>query len=100
MAPSLGDDNVKLTEQSVHPYKHSGDNSIQAVSINTEVREMAAATREVGTENEEMKTIKQAPYDPNLVCPMCKKRHRVGEIQKYRKHVDTCEGDVDADDHM
>ena len=30
------------------------------------------------------------PFDPNLVCPKCKKPFRVGEIQKYRKHFNSC----------
>ena len=40
--------------------------------------------------------LEQKPYDPNLVCPMCGKRHRIGEIQEFRKHVSEC----DADDYM
>ena len=27
------------------------------------------------------------PYDPNLVCPKCGKRYRIGEIQRLRRHV-------------
>ena len=27
------------------------------------------------------------PYDPNLVCPKCGKRYRIGEIQKFKRHV-------------
>ena len=27
------------------------------------------------------------PYDPNLVCPGCNARYRVGEIQKLRRHI-------------
>ena len=27
------------------------------------------------------------PYDPNLVCPKCGKRYRIGEIQKLGRHV-------------
>lgn len=30
------------------------------------------------------------PFDPNLVCPKCKKPFRVGEIQEYRKHFISC----------
>ena len=30
------------------------------------------------------------PFDPNLTCPICNKMFRVGEIQMFRKHVDTC----------
>ena len=27
------------------------------------------------------------PYDPNLVCPKCGKRYRIGEVQKFGRHV-------------
>ena len=30
------------------------------------------------------------PFDPNLVCPKCKKQFREGEIQKYRNHFKSC----------
>jgi hypothetical protein len=26
------------------------------------------------------------PFDPNLVCPICKQQFRIGEIQEYKKH--------------
>ncbi len=42
-------------------------------------------------ESEKQQTNEQAPLDPNLVCHVCSKQHRLGEIQKYRKHVKECE---------
>ena len=30
------------------------------------------------------------PYDPNLVCPTCRKQFRIGEIQEYKKHYKIC----------
>ena len=27
------------------------------------------------------------PYDPNLVCHKCGKRYRIGEIQKFKRHI-------------
>ncbi len=33
-----------------------------------------------------------APLDPNLVCPMCMKQYRIGEIQLFRAHVGKCDG--------
>ena len=35
---------------------------------------------------------RQAQLDPNLVCPMCRRQFRIGEIQKYRQHVKGCHG--------
>ena len=42
---------------------------------------------EVGDESSRRLTMQHIPYDPNLTCPMCNKRFRIGEIQKYRAHV-------------
>ena len=28
------------------------------------------------------------PYDPNLVCPKCGKRYRIGQIQRFKRHVE------------
>ena len=42
-------------------------------------------TREFTKTEEEKDT--SLPYDPNLVCPKCGKRYRVGEIQKLGRHV-------------
>ncbi len=36
----------------------------------------------------------EKPYDPNLVCPMCGNKHCIGEIQKFRIHVNQCNGPV------
>ncbi len=35
-------------------------------------------------------TMVHVPYDPNLVCPICGKKFRIGKIQRFRKHVDAC----------
>ena len=32
------------------------------------------------------------PFDPNLVCPTCGWNFRMGEIQKFRRHVPNCTG--------
>ena len=62
--------------------------------IDEEIGDMAAVVkREVSTDNVHKMTIQHSPFDPNLVCPMCGKKHRLGEIQKFRVHVDGCEGD-------
>ena len=37
----------------------------------------------------------KAPLDPNLICPMCNKQGRIGQIQKYREHVKRCTGTDD-----
>ena len=32
------------------------------------------------------------PYDPNLICLMCRKIFRIGEIQLFRRHISYCVG--------
>ena len=65
--------------------------------IDTDISDMAAGVREeVSEENERIMTMEHKPYDPNLVCPMCGKKHRIGEIQKFRAHVDSCLGGEDG----
>ena len=41
--------------------------------------------------NERMMTMEHKPFDNNLICPLCGKRHCIGEIQKYCQHVSACE---------
>ena len=36
----------------------------------------------------------EAPFDPNLICPLCMRNFRKGEIKKYKKHVNTCQGQL------
>ena len=64
-------------------------------SLDSDIRNMVAEVRkEVSEENECVMTIQNRPYDPNLVCPMCRKRHRIGEIQKFRQHVSVCDREL------
>ena len=54
-------------------------------------RDIKEAAELVTQEGEVMKSMApEAPFDPNLVCYLCSKSFRVGEIQKYRKHVERC----------
>ena len=48
-----------------------------------------------GGQRHKIMTDRRRPYDPNLVCPMCMKRFRIGEIQKFKHHVNTCDGTDD-----
>ena len=61
--------------------------------INTEMHNVAAVVgREVDNNPELQSFSPQAPLDPNLICPMCRQQFRIGEIQKYRQHVQYCHG--------
>ena len=58
-------------------------------------KQAAAVIKEVSGGRHQIKTDVQRPYDPNLICPMCMKKFRIGEIQKFKRHVNTCDGTDD-----
>jgi hypothetical protein len=61
--------------------------------INTEMHNVAAVVGREVDNNPGMQSFSpQAPLDPNLICPMCRQQFRIGEIQKYRQHVQHCHG--------
>ena len=68
-------------------------------SIETDISEAAAEVRkEVFTSMSSVESTPggdepmSLPQDPNLVCPMCKRQFKIGQIQSYRAHVDSCTG--------
>lgn len=62
-------------------------------TVTQEIADLAAEVREeVSGDRANMVTDTRRPYDPNLVCPVCNKPFRIGEIQKYRTHVKGCKG--------
>lgn len=61
--------------------------------INTEIHNVAAGVGKQVDSYPELESLSpQAPLDPNLICPMCRRQFRIGEIQKYRQHVKLCHG--------
>ena len=58
-------------------------------------KQAAAVIKQVSGGRHQVKTDIQRPYDPNLICPMCMKKFRIGEIQKFKRHVNTCDGTDD-----
>ena len=56
-----------------------------------DVEVMRKAMEDLGHEQQVKKvTDVHMPIDTNLICPICRKQFRIGEIQKYKKHVDKC----------
>ena len=56
-----------------------------------DVEDMYKAMEDLGHERQVMKvTDVHMRFDTNLICPICQKQFRIGEIQKYKKHVDDC----------
>lgn len=58
-------------------------------------RSAADIIQEVSGGFKEISQSTNHPYDPNLVCPMCMKKFRIGEIQFFKRHVNTCDGTDD-----
>ena len=71
----------------------STDYSLVDINNDSDIAKMALEVmEEVSKDRKLRKTDEAKPYDPNLVCPMCGKGHRIGDIQKFRHHVDHCNG--------
>ena len=60
------------------------------VGIKREIYHIAKDEMKSKSETPQALAYEGIPYDPNLVCPKCHLRFRIGEIQKYRRHVKTC----------
>jgi hypothetical protein len=64
--------------------------------LDDEIHQQAAEViQEVSGGRRDANTDPKRPFDPNLVCPMCRRKFRIGEIQKFKKHVSTCTGTDD-----
>ena len=55
-------------------------------------REASEVMQQVSGGRRYIMTDRQRPFDPNLVCPICMKKFCIGEIQKFKHHVSTCDG--------
>ena len=69
------------------------ENQLQR-GIDEEISEVASDL--TGDARVRQMTNVNAPFDPNLICPMCMKPFRIGEIQKFKKHVLHCKGSGDG----
>ena len=58
--------------------------------IDDDIHQAAEEVQKEDDENEA--SLWEVPFDPNLVCPLCMKQFRLGELQKYKKHVGKCQG--------
>ena len=87
MSPTI-DPNDPQLQQSPHVGESPVGGSVLDESIDSVIHAQAEnVVTEVGDESSHRMTLRHVPYDPNLTCPMCNKRFRYGEIQKYRLHV-------------
>ena len=84
------DDYTSLPENWRTKEEEEGD---IAAKIDVEIRYKAAEIAATGMDDRR-NTLTQIPFDPFLECIYCNRQFRYGEIQKYRKHVNTCAGTV------
>ena len=83
--------NVEMESQ--HPYQQVSDEIPENPilhGVDEDIQKYADDIRRMTQppQTQEFTTIDTSiPYDPNLVCPKCGKRYRVGEIQKLGRHV-------------
>ena len=84
---------VVATEESGQHERSGPQENALIQGINTEMHNVAAVVgRQVDNTPVLESLSPQAPLDPNLICPMCRRQFRIGEIQKYRQHVKLCHG--------
>ena len=50
----------------------------------------AAASMEKKVIDSSLESDDARPLDSNLICPLCGRQYRIGQIQHYRHHVDNC----------
>lgn len=81
---------MSIPEQRGSDSSDGGDEEGPGI-VTREVQQIAEEMVQETSSNREIKTDVHKPFDPNLVCPICSKQFRIGEIQKFRRHVNKCE---------
>ena len=77
----------EIVNQFENPLQRKLDDEIQQCAAKV-IREVS------GNQGEDLEN-NARPFDPNLICPMCMKKFRIGEIQFFKRHVNTCDGTDD-----
>ena len=98
MKPTSDDEGLEEEQEVLNRSVNQFENPLQR-KLDDEIHEHAVKVmREVsGKRLEESGDESGRPFDPNLICPMCMKKFRIGEIQYFKRHVNTCDG-TDGDD--
>ena len=69
------------------------------MTLDDEIQQHAAdVMREVSGKQQEEPGNSNRPFDPNLICPMCLKKFRIGEIHLFRQHVICCNDEPEVGD--
>ena len=83
-------DRMQGVQRQPPPNSDQNRPSLQKQSLSWPANSPPLTWQPSGEENERTVNTEHSPYDPNLVCPMCGKKHLTGEIQKFRKHMSEC----------
>ena len=59
-------------------------------NIDDDITEAAANMEEKVIETSLVSKDDARPLDSNLICPLCGRQYRIGQIQHYKHHVDNC----------
>ena len=91
--PTSDDEGLEEQQELLNRSANQFENPLQR-KLDDEIHEHAVKVmREVsGKRLEESGDDSGRPFDPNLICPMCMKKFRIGEIQYFKRHVNTCDG--------
>ena len=92
--PTSDDEGLEDDQEQLNRSANQFENPLQR-KLDDEIHEHAAKVmREVSGKRLEESGDESGrpPFDPNLICPMCMKKFRIGEIQYFKRHVNTCDG--------
>ena len=91
------------TSSAINPVKHSKGSETSLTSLGPGAGNQleVGIDSEIGAAADDIKNLvggnqsvggasEDAPYDPNLVCPTCGKKFRIGQIQNFRHHAASC----------
>ena len=78
------------SNQPLPPNPSGPQENVLIAGIDQEIQDVAEGVIHRGQGEQSLAL--DAPIDPNLVCQMCRRRFKIGEIQKYRRHVASCTG--------
>ena len=88
--PTFDDEGLEEEQELQNRSVNQFENPLQR-KLDDEIHEHAAKVmREVsGKRLKESGDESGRPFDPNLICPMCMKKFRIGEIQYFKSHVNS-----------
>lgn len=85
---------VNTSVSSVTSLTSLEDNRLE-MGLDREIGTVADDVRElVGGDGGGQEGEEKAPYDPNLECPTCGRKFRLGQIQHFRQHAAKCNNKI------